>query len=166
VTFRFVGRAVAIPQGLVRGVPRAGTDMAAYLAARLGAFGARVELAGPVTAEQVPNLLARTDVCIFPSLWENFPYVCLEAMAAGRGVIGSRAGGMPEMLDGGRAGLLIHPDNPREMASAMLRLLNDSALRLRLGQAARERVLTEYGADRIGALMEESYARAIARRKE
>jgi glycosyltransferase involved in cell wall biosynthesis len=166
VTFRFVGRAVPIPPGMRRYGAHPGTDMADYLAARLAAFRDRVEFAGPITVGELPGTLARTDLCIFPSLWENFPYVCLEAMAAGRGVIGSRAGGMPEMLADGNAGLLVHPDNPREMAAAMLRLLDDPALRMRLGQSARQRVLTEYNADRIGVLMEASYARAIAHRRE
>lgn len=163
--FRFIGRAVTVPRGQVGRIP-AGTNMETYLRARLRAFQPQVEFVGPVSADRLPSELSRADVCIFPSLWENFPYVCLEAMAAGRGVIGSRQGGMPEMLDGGSAGLLVHPDNPREMAAALVRLLNAPEERQRFGAAARARVLAEYNADRIGALMEASYARAIRHRKD
>lgn len=156
--FRFVGRASPIS-------PRHALDMRAYLEARLQAERHAVEFVGHVPLEQVPLILAQTDLCVFPSWWENFPYVCLEAMAAGRGVVGSRAGGMREMLDEGNAGEVVMPGNPHRIARAILRLLEDPERRMRLGTAARARLQTEYCAERIGPMMEASYLRAIRRKQ-
>ena len=110
--FRFVGAPEPSPVS--------GMDMRQYLERELAAHGESVELVGPVPLEQVPDALARTDLCVLPSVWENFPFSCLEAMAAARGVVGSSAGGMAEMLDGGRVGLLVPPRNPRALASAII----------------------------------------------
>lgn len=156
--FRFVGRASVVS-------PHPGVDMRAYLEARLNSCRHAVEFTGPIPLEQVPEALAQTDLCVFPSWWENFPYVCLEAMAAGRGVAGSRAGGMREMLEEGRAGEVFAPGDPRRIARAVIRLLDAPERRMRLGALARERLLTEYSEERIGPLMEASYLRAIQRRR-
>jgi glycosyltransferase involved in cell wall biosynthesis len=124
-----------------------------------------VEFTGPVTPDAIPGILAATDICVFPSLWENFPYVCLEAMAAARGIVGSNAGGMVDMLDSGQVGRLIPPHSSKSIIEAVIELLENPDLRIKLGQAARTRLLKEYNLERIGALQEASYARAIARRR-
>lgn len=157
VRFRFVGAPETSPSP--------GLDMRQYLERRLHDHAARVELTGPVPHARVPEILAETDVCVFPSRWENFPFTCLEAMAAARGIVGSGAGGMADMLAYGSAGRLVPPRRPRAIAAAILELLRDPAERMRLGAAARERVLSEYGADRVGAAREASYRRAIERRR-
>jgi glycosyltransferase involved in cell wall biosynthesis len=124
-----------------------------------------VEFTGAIPLDQVPDVLARTDICVFPSIWENFPNVCLEAMAAGRGIVGSHSGGMADMLDAGRVGRLVSPRSPESIAQVVIELLENPRLRMRLGQAARDRLLAEYNAERIGALQEASYVRAIERRR-
>lgn len=157
--FRFIGSGSA-PS------PEFGLDMQAYVAKKLKKFQSSLEFMGRVELESIPNWLSKTDICVFPSIWENFPYTCLEAMAAGRGVVGSSAGGMAEMLDNGKAGLLIPPQDPMAIAIAVCKLLKDPTLRMKLGQEARNRVLSEYNVERIGSLQEASYERAIKRRKE
>jgi glycosyltransferase involved in cell wall biosynthesis len=139
--------------------------MQQYLQRMLRRYRQSIEFTGPVAPDTVPDMLARTDVCIFPSLWENFPCVCLEAMAAARGIVGSNAGGMSDMLDAGRVGQLVPPRSPQAIARATLALLHNPALRRKMGQAARERLLTEYSANRVSVLHEASYARAITRRR-
>jgi glycosyltransferase involved in cell wall biosynthesis len=69
---------------------------------------------------QVPPVLGDADVCIFPSLWENFPFVCLEAMSGA--IVGSSAGGMAEMLAEG-AGMLVKPGSPARWAEAICQRL-------------------------------------------
>ncbi len=155
--FRFVGASEPSPLPNV--------EMRDYLRQALRPYRESVEFTGAVTFDQIPAVLASTDVCVFPSLWENFPCVCLEAMSAARGIVASNAGGMQDMLDAGRAGRTIPPRDPRAIAEAVIELLDDPALRMRLGQAARERLLSAYGDERISALQEASYARAIARRR-
>ena len=69
------------------------------------------------------------------------------------------------MLDSGRVGRLVPPGNPKEIAAAVIELLGNPALRSRLGQAARDRLLSAYNADAVSTLQIESYQRAIARRR-
>ena len=129
----------------------------------MGHWRDHLEFTDYLPIAKVHEYFGQTDICVFPSHWENFPNVCLEAMAAGRGVIGSSAGGMAEMLDGGKVGLLVKPEAPAEIAAAILRLLRDPAERKRLGALARQRVLSEYNDETIGAVLEKSYTLAIQR---
>jgi len=153
--FRFVGAAWPSP------VP--GLDMEQYLLQRLHRHRGQLEFTGAVPLTAIPQLLAETDICVFPSRWENFPGVCLEAMAAARGIVGSTAGGMVEMLDQGAVGRLVNPQNPQAIATAVGELLHDPTRRMRLGHAARERILTHYNRATIGQLQEQIYREAIAR---
>jgi glycosyltransferase involved in cell wall biosynthesis len=156
-TFRFVGRISMSPDGR--------RDYKTYIQDIVGRWRDRVEFTGFLPVEKMLDHYGMTDICVFPSRWENFPNVCLEAMAAGRGVVGSSAGGIPEMLDGGRVGLLVRPDSPAEIAAAILKLLKNPSERMCLGALARQRVLAEYNNDKIGALLEKSFATAIQRHK-
>jgi glycosyltransferase involved in cell wall biosynthesis len=85
-------------------------------------------------------------------------------MSAGRGVIGSSAGGMAELLDGGKAGKLVPPKSPKSIAKAIIELLEKPEERMQLGQAARQRVLSKYNLEKIAALQEASYLQAISRK--
>jgi glycosyltransferase involved in cell wall biosynthesis len=153
--FRFVGAAWPAP------VP--GLAMDRYLLQRLHRHRGQLEFTGSVPLTAIPNLLAETDICVFPSRWENFPGVCLEAMAAARGIVGSTAGGMVDMLDRGAVGRLVNPQNPQAIATAVSELLHDPALRRQLGRAARDRILTHYNLATIGQLQEHIYREAIER---
>ncbi|HWP93190.1 MAG TPA: glycosyltransferase family 4 protein [Thermodesulfobacteriota bacterium] len=157
VKFRFVGSSEPSPKPNV--------PMQQYLEHALQRYNKSVEFTGFVPPESVLDILADTDICVFPSIWENFPCVCLEAMAAARGIVGSQAGGMVDMLDAGRVGKLIPPLSPERIAEAVIELLEDPSLRMALGQAARERLLSEYNINRISTLQEASYTRAIIRRR-
>lgn len=92
----------------------------------------------------VRDLLASGDIGLVPSAWfENSPTAILEMMATGLAVIGSRVGGIPELL--GDGGVLVdHPNDPFEWAEAIRRLVEDEGLRRRLGEMARERTATEF----------------------
>lgn len=75
---------------------------------------------------------------VVPSLWhDTFPGVVFEALAFGKPVVGARRGGIPEMIHAGENGLLFEPDRPEELVAALRRLAGDTALRARMGQAAR-----------------------------
>ena len=141
-------------------------NMQEYLENMLQPVINSIEFVGGVSPEEIPNVLAQTDICVFPSLWENFPCVCLEAMAAGRAIVGSNAGGMLDMLDGGRVGKLVSPRHPQQIADAVCDLLTNPQLRIKLGELAREYLLNNYNAHRISELQEASYQRAITRRKK
>lgn len=82
------------------------------------------------------------DVVVVPSLWnDNLPGVVFEALAFGRPVIGSRRGGIPEMINEGMNGLLFDPDKDGELVVVMSRIFHDERLRSRLTQAASESAL-------------------------
>ncbi len=153
--FRFIGKSTHIPREGIMGDE--------LVLREAGKYADRVEIGGPVPLASIPEELARMDVTVFPSIWENFPNVCLEAMSAARGVIGSRAGGMAEML-ADDAGILVNPQRPPEIAAAILRYLRNPEERIQCGCRARQRVLDEYNGNRIGSLMEQVYTEAIHRR--
>lgn len=78
------------------------------------------------------------DVIVVPSLWEEpLGMVVAESMAFGKPVIGSRRGGIPEMIKDGENGLLFDPANAGELVSAIRQLVKDAAARVRIGEAAR-----------------------------
>jgi starch synthase len=94
---------------------------------------------------QLARLLARTAVLAFPSEIDAAGYAVLEAMAVGVPVVGFRLHGLPEMVEDGVTGLLVDVDDD-QLAAALMRLLVDPDLRLRMGTAARARVLERFDA--------------------
>ena len=91
--------------------------------------------------EQIAELLADARALVAPSIWyENQPMVILEAFAAGVPVIGSRLGGIPELVADGERGVLAAPGSAHELADAIRLLHKDGAKAVSMGQAAREYV--------------------------
>jgi glycosyltransferase involved in cell wall biosynthesis len=132
---------------------------AAGLADRLHLTGLR---------RDVPDLLHSFDVFVLTSLWEGLPRVLIQAMAAGLAVVATAVDGNAEAVENGVNGLLTPPGDPRALADALLRLLDDPALAARMGAAGRERS-AEFGArkmvDDIAALYEALLARSSDREK-
>jgi len=155
--FRFIGP--ASPH------PATGRDMRDELRAIAGAAREALELVGHVPQSELADHLADSDVCVFPSRWESFGYVCLEAMAAARGVVASRAGGMAEMIVDGESGRLVPPESANALAAAVIDLLDRPAARIAMGESARARVLERYSCAAILPQHEASYERAIMRRR-
>ena len=92
---------------------------------------------GLVAHGAVPELLAGSRYVVAPSIWEeNLPLSVLEAMAAGRAVIGSRRGGLPELVEAAR-GIAVEPGDERGLAAAILKLSRDGVLCDTFGSAAR-----------------------------
>lgn len=82
----------------------------------------------------------RASVALVPSVWpEPCPTVALEAMAFGLPVVGSRIGGIPDLVEHGLSGLLVPPNDPKRLAESMYLILTDRELRDRLSQGARAR---------------------------
>ncbi len=80
----------------------------------------RIRFVGYVTGEEKVALLVSSDHLLVPSLWyENAPLAVIEAAAYGLGVLGSRIGGIPELVREGKTGLLFEPGDVRGLASAM-----------------------------------------------
>ena len=114
---------------------------------------------GRIGLSEVRSWLLQADVFVIPSLWENCPYSCLEAMAAGRAIVSSDAGGMPELIEDGVNGLVAPTGDVAATASCIERLLADRGLRERLGRAARQRVEQRYTDEIVGRQSLDLYRR-------
>jgi len=90
--------------------------------------------------DDMPDLINAAEVIIIPSDAEPFGRVAIEAMALETPVVGTRAGGLPEVVRDGETGLLIVPRFPESLANACLTLLRNPSLARRLGEAGRARV--------------------------
>lgn len=101
----------------------------------------RVSFAGPLARAELGDHIARASVCVFPSRWDNFPNALLEAMACGKAVVATDAGGPGEIVEHGVSGMLCAPEEAGALADSIETVLGDNALRERVGAGARERVL-------------------------
>lgn len=77
------------------------------------------------------------DIFVLPSIYEGNPMTIIEAMGTGLPIVASRVGGIPDMISDGESGLLVKPE-PQSICDGLTRLVEDGALRQRLGEAARE----------------------------
>ena len=113
--------------------------------ARKAGVSDRVDFLGSKPRAEVADHLAASDVFLFPTERdEAAPLVPLEAMAAGLPVVASDIGGGAELIESGRTGLLVPPAAVDSLAGAIDSLLVDDALRRRMGEAARERIVERY----------------------
>ncbi len=97
-----------------------------------------------LTKSEVIQILSHATVFVCPSLYEPLGIVNLEAMACGTAVVASRVGGIPEVVEDGQTGLLVPPDDPAALAQAIGALVADPARAARMGQAGRQRAMSEF----------------------
>ena len=110
---------------------------------------------GSIPHSRLPELYQEADVLVNPSLSETFGITLVEAMAAEVPVVATRVGGMVEIVEEGRTGLLTESADPEALAAALTRLLDDQALRLQMGRAGRERVVQLFSWEKVaGSLLE------------
>ncbi len=114
-----------------------------------------------VEGGMMPCLYSAASVYVMPSVFEPFGYSLVEAMSCGRPVVASRVGGICELVEEGKSGLLVSPRSPRQLADAIVQVLEDEALAKRLGDAARARVLEQFSLERFGEGFERAM-RAVA----
>jgi starch synthase len=100
---------------------------------------------------EIIQLLSHATVFVCPSLYEPLGIVNLEAMACGTAVVGTRVGGIPEVVADGETGLLVPPDDPAALAAALNTLILDPARATVMGAAGRKRAAAEFGWDAIAA---------------
>ena len=112
---------------------------------------------GAVRHEALPPYHAAADAFVAPALGqESFGLVLVEAMAAGLPVVATRIPGYDEVVRDGVDGLLVPPDDPAALAAAILRVLTDPALALRLAGSGKARA-AEFSWDRVAAQVEAVY---------
>jgi glycosyltransferase involved in cell wall biosynthesis len=105
----------------------------------------RVEFAGFLTGENLRRAIERCAFFVIPSEWyENCPCTILEAYSAGKPVVGSRIGGIPELIKDGEDGFLFEPGNQEELAGKIDLLLSNPDRIIEMGRAGRDRMEQEY----------------------
>jgi glycosyltransferase involved in cell wall biosynthesis len=109
----------------------------------------------------VPEVLAAVDAYCLPSLWEGLPIGLLEAMSMRKPVIASRVDGTANILRDRENGLLIAPQKPQELASAIVALYQDADLRERVARGAHQTILAHYSAERMARQVETVYQNAL-----
>ena len=107
---------------------------------------------------------ASANLLIHPSYKEGLGSVILEAMAAGLPVIASNTGGIPDIIENEKTGLLIEPGNAQELADAIERLANDQSLREQLLSDAKE-ILPPLEITQTSKLYNDLYTKVISKRK-
>jgi glycosyltransferase involved in cell wall biosynthesis len=121
-----------------------------------------IRFTGLLPQESLPRLLAQADIFVFPSVWnEPFGMPVVEAMAAGKAVVTTRGGGLTEIIDDGRTGLLVDRGDSQGLAEAISRLLADEELRLTLGANAGREAVDRFSFHRMAAGVDSVY-QAIA----
>jgi len=139
------------------------------LARELG-VGSFVTFLGAVERGRLPALFRACDVLAVPSVHDErgnvdgLPNVVLEGMASGAAIVASDVAGIPQVIRPAETGLLVPERDPAALAQALVRLLRDPALRLRLGQAARELVEAELNWPAVAGQFEAVYAAAAVSR--
>lgn len=109
------------------------------------------------------QLLDALDVFVFPSLEEGLGVALLEAMACGLPVVATRAGGVVDIVEDNRSGLLVSPRDPVSLANAIASLANDATRRSQLGGAARMRVSENFSMDAMTKKTIDLYRTCLAR---
>jgi len=151
-------RLVIVGEGQVRG----------QLQELVGGLGLAevVTFLGYVAPPALGAVFQCAEMVVVPSLYEPFGMVALEAMAAGRPVIVSDAGGLRELIIDGETGLRVPAGDAEAITAAMSRLLDDQALAARLAAQGQERARGEFSWDRVAHLTRSCYARVLGDQPE
>lgn len=154
VRFTFLGRDC-------KGVNGA-TSMKDYILGVISEEGGldNVQFDEPVPYDSLVDYYQAADIMVVPSLYDNSPYTCLEAMSCGLPVIGTSAGGMPEYIDDGVSGIIVPPNEPVKLAEALIDMVMDPVLRETYGIAARKKAVTVFDRKVVAENITELYLQA------
>jgi len=111
-------------------------------------LGDRVHFLGERPADELPKWLASISICVAPQRHEGFGLVPLEAAASGTPVVATRTGAAEMIVDEGRSGFLVDPEDLDSLTAAIERLMADESLREEIGAAARRKALDAFAIDR------------------
>ena len=117
----------------------------------------RIHFSGWQSREQLPHHYQEANLFVYPSRHEGMPNALLEAMSAGLPCVASNIAGNEELIDSGVNGFLVESENSAELQRALEKLLQDEALRKKMGRSARKKAETEYSWQAAG----EAYSRLL-----
>lgn len=153
--FRFIGEDSFSPEQ--------DKTMSEYLISRNHQYKSNIEFTGKVRLDDIPKYLAETDVVVCNSLWENYPTVILEAMSAGRIVIGSKVGGIPEIIVHQKNGLLVGSKNAKDLAEKILWVYSNKLKVREIGHNAKSFIEQNSGSNVLAKKIIHSYQLAITK---
>jgi glycosyltransferase involved in cell wall biosynthesis len=116
--------------------------------------------------DDMPGVYASLDLVVLPSLIESLPMCLLEAMAAGKPVISTCVGAVPQLITSDEIGLLVEPRNVEALSSAILRVLENQEFAFRLGKNARQHVLRNFSAHLMATTYLWHFSQVLANRRE
>lgn len=148
-------------RGCIVGPTRADQDLRSALERQAAALDLRSDaLQFFGSAADMVSLYQQATVFVLTSDNEGTPNVLLEAMSTGLPVVATSVGGVPEIVQNGRNGFLVNPDDPRELINATRRLIEDPALRQKIGAQGRSYVEETHSISRLPAYLTELYGLA------
>lgn len=112
--------------------------------------------------KNIPEILSGIDIFVMPSLWEGLGLAVLEAAAAGKPIVASCAGGIPEIIEDRKTGILVEPKNVKSLADGLERILLGKIDAREMGGRAREIVKEKFSAERMVEAYEKLYKELLA----
>lgn len=122
----------------------------------------RVTFLGGISEHRLDEELRKCSLLCLPSLADSVPMVIAEAMAAGKPVVASCIGGIPEMVQDGITGLLCQPNDPSHLSVCLNQLLSNQGLRSDMGAQARQAALERYSGDTIALATFDAYEQILS----
>lgn len=122
-----------------------GKSMKEFMEIKLALHADRILFTGVISSSELKKVYADSRVCVFPSLWENYPTVVLEAMAAGAALAAADRGGIPEMVVHNSTGVLFDPLKPGEISEAVNFLIQHEDVRFKIIYNARKTLAERSG---------------------
>ncbi len=116
---------------------------------------------GFIDDARMPELYSSADLFVLPSLWETFGFVLVEAGACGTPLCGSNAGGIPEVIQDGKNGLVFEKADPKALANKVNIMLSDNNLRRDMGRKSREIAVEKFDWEIISDQTKAFYSRAM-----
>lgn len=119
---------------------------------------------GYVDRKQLLKIISDSKLLVLPSIWENFGYTCIEAMALGKVVIASKAGGFEEIIEDGVSGFLVQPEKPRDLAKKIVFCLRNKPVLGEVGLNARRRINEKYSSGIIVKKVLKTYSKILRKK--
>lgn len=111
--------------------------------------------------KDIPKILSITDILVVPSLWEGLPLTVLEAMFAGKAIVATKVGGIPEASKDGDSGILVSPRDTVGLMDGILSLLKNPEKRKNMGERAKERAIKYFDVERMVKEYERIYDECV-----